>query len=438
MKPHIAGLFSLAALLPSAHAQITDTEPGTVANIPVNYTEAKTGAYSLPVPLKFADGSPVTDAKAWFEKRRPEIFKLIEENQFGRVPGRPAALHFDVFDPGTPAFDGKALRKQVTIYFTESRTDHYVDVLLYFPANVTGPVPVWLQFSWGANNLGVATSDPGVKVGRQWNPQEKKRLPANLTAGPARGPGRNLNVMQVVERGFALAVFNYTDIDPDALNATAEGVRAVYLKPGQTEPAPEEWGSIAAWGWGASRIIDYFETDPKIDAKRIAISGVSRLGKTVLWTAARDERVACVIASCSGEGGAALSRRDYGETVAHLVAPTRYPYQFARNYQKWAGKSNDAPFDAHMIVALIAPRPLLLQTGTTDKWSDPYGEYLAANAATPVFELLGKKGLETKQMPRPGELAGNALSYFIHEGGHGTIPSDTEVFLKFLEANLKP
>lgn len=422
----------------TVRAQILDSEPGVVANIPANYTEAKTGSYTLPDPLKFADGQRVTDAKTWFEKRRPEIFRLFEENQFGRAPARPAELTFDVFDRGTPAFEGKALRKQVTIYFTASRTEHFVDVLLYLPANATGPVPVLLQFNWGPNNLAVGASDPGVKIGRQWSPTEKKRLSADSAAGPARGPGRNLNVMQTLEHGIALAIFNYTDIDPDALDATAQGVRSIYFQPGQKEPAPDEWGAIAAWGWGASRIIDYFETEPKIDAKRIAISGVSRLGKTVLWMGARDERVACVIASCSGEGGAALSRRDYGETVAHLVAPTRYPYQFAQNYSKWAGKSNEAPFDAHELIALIAPRAVLLQTGTTDKWSDPYGEYLAAMAATPVFELLGKHGLDTKQMPLPGKLVGDTLSYYMHEGGHGTIPSDADLFLKFLEAHLKP
>lgn len=435
--PAVTSLLAFATLLPSGRAQIVDTEPGVVANIPANYTEAKTGSYTLPDPLTFADGTPVTDAKTWIQKRRPELLKLIEENQYGRVPGKPAALFFDVFDPGTPAFDGKALRKQVTIYFTESRTDNYVDLLIYLPAKANGPVPVLLNFGWAANNLGVGAADPTVKVGRTWNPQEKKRVPATPTAAPGRGLGRNLNVMQVVERGYGFAVFNYNDIDPDALDATAQGIRAAYLKPGQSEPAPDEWGSIAAWGWGASRMIDYFETDRQFDAKRIAITGASRLGKTVLWTAARDERVACVIASVSGEGGAALSRRDYGETVAHLVAPTRYPYQFARNYQTWAGKAHDMPWDAHMIIALVAPRPILLQTGSTDKWSDPYGEFLTAKAATPVFALLGQKGIEAYSLPPTGKPLMNTLGYLMHDGPHGVLPADWPVFLDFLDQHLK-
>lgn len=434
MKPTFTQALFSAALVTAAvtHAQIADTEPGMVANIPVNYTEAKTGSYTLPDPLKFADGSPVTDAKTWFEKRRPEIFKLLEENQFGRVPPLPE-LPYEVFDKGTPAFDGKALRKQVRLFFPSSKRDHAVDVLLYLPPDATGPVPVLLNFGWTANTLAVP-NDPGVKV---YSGRGSPRSPATPTSAPARGPGRNLNVMQVVERGYGFAVFNYTDIDPDALNAIPSGVRAAFLKPGQTEPAPDEWGSIAAWSWGASRIIDWLVSDPQIDAKRIAITGASRLGKTVLWTAARDERVALVIASVSGEGGAALSRRDYGETVAHLVAPTRYPYQFARNYQKWAGKMNEAPFDAHMLVALIAPRAVLLQTGNTDKWSDPYGEFLAAKAATPVFALLGEKGIEEFSLPAPGKPLMNKLGYLMHDGGHGVIPADWPVFLDFMDKHLK-
>jgi hypothetical protein len=344
-----------------------------------------------------------------------------------------------VFDKGTPAFDGKATRKQVTIYFTESKTDHYVDVLIYLPAKATGPSPILLQFGWGANNLAV-NNDPGIKVGRQWNNQERKRVTANPPPPGAKagGPGRNVNVLQFIDRGYAMALFNYTDIDPDTLNALEHGIRAAYLKPGEKEPAPDEWGSIAAWGWGASRIIDYFETDPQIDSKRIAITGASRLGKTVMWMGARDQRVACVLASVSGEGGAAISRRDYGETVAHLVAPTRYPYQFARNYQKWAGKMTEAPFDAHMIVALIAPRPVLLQTGNTDRWSDPYGEFLAAKAATPVYALFGDKGIAEYSLPAPGKpLIDNRLGYLMHDGGHGMVPSDWPVFIDFMDKHMK-
>lgn len=425
-------LILAAALALPAFGQITDTPDGVVAGIPVNYTEAKTGAYTLPDPLTLANGGKVSDAATWYSKRRPEILQMIEENEYGKVPGRPEHMSFDVFDKGTPAFEGKALRKQVTIYFTADKSKDYLDLLLYVPADAKGPVPVLLNMGWSGNNL--AVDDPGVKVGRMWNPKTETRVPAE----GGRRFGRPLDVPAFMQHGLAVAIFNYSDVDPDSLDGFSQGIRAAYLKPGETQPAPEEWGAIAAWGWGISRVIDYFETDPQIDAKRIAITGASRLGKTVLWEAARDQRVACVIASVSGEGGAALSRRNYGETVAHLTAPTRYPYQFARNYAKWANRANEAPFDSHFIISLVAPRPILLQTGSTDKWSDPYGEFLAAKAATPVFHLLGKQGIEEYSMPPAGKPMLNTLGYLMHEGPHGVMPADWPVFFEFLEKYLKP
>ena len=405
--------------------------PAVVAGIPVNYDEAKVGTYQLPDPLLLANGKPVRDPHTWYKKRRPQIVKLFEENQYGRAPGRPAGMSFDVFDKGTPAFGRKAIRKQVTIYFSADRKGPKLDLLEYLPAGSKKPVPLLLNISFSANSS--AVDDPGVKVGQVWNAKTNKRIPA--TNGRSFG---KLNVLPIINAGFGVATFNYADVDPDSLGGLPYGVRAMYLKPGQTQPAPDEWGSIAAWAWGLSRAMDYLETDPGVDAKRVAIMGVSRLGKTVMWAGARDTRFAMVIASCSGEGGAALSRRDYGETIAHLVAPTRYPYQFAANYAKWAGFPDRAPMDANMLVALIAPRPVLLQTGNKDFWSDPKGEFLAAVAAGPVYKLLGRDGLDTDQWPPAGTPILHTIGYYMHDGGHGTVPSDWDIFLEFMKMHLKP
>jgi hypothetical protein len=427
----LAACLTLVAFNSRTYAQVADAPDGKVAGIPVNYTEAKVGDYTLPDPLLLANGQKVTEAKTWYEQRRPEIVKLFEENQFGRSPDRPADMSFDVFDPGTPAFDGKALRRQGTVFFSKDKSGPKMDLLIYLPADAKQPVPVLLNAGFTANNLMV--NDPGVKVGETWDRQQKKRVPA--ANGRRFG---SLNVVPVLDKGFGIATVNYCDIDPDALDAVASGVRGLYLKSGQTEPAPDEWGSIAAWAWGLSRALDYLETDSGVDAKRVALMGVSRLGKTVLWTAAHDTRFALVIASCSGEGGAALSHRDYGETIAHLVAPTRYPYQFCANYQKWADKIDQFPIDAHMLIALIAPRPVLLQTGDTDRWSDPKGEFLSAVAAGPVYQLLGKQGLDTDQMPATGEPILHTIGHFMHAGGHGALPTDWDIFLKFLNMHLQP
>ena len=417
----------LSALLlccSAARGQQPKTEPPkVVAGIPVNYDEAQVGNYKLPDPLVMADGKQVRDAKTWTSKRRPEIVKLFEENQYGRSPGRPPAMSFDVFDKGTPAFDGKALRKQVKVYFSADKAGPKMDLLIYLPTGAAKPVPLLLNLSFSANSSVV--DDPGVKPGEIWG-RDKKKVPA--------ASGRNFgkfNVLPFLEKGIGFATVYYGNIDPDFDGGVALGVRALYPK-----PAPDEWGSIAAWAWGLSRAIDYFETDKGVDAKRVAILGVSRLGKTVMWAGAHDERIAMVIASCSGEGGAAVSRRNYGETVKHLAV--RYGYQFAGNYANFGDDVSKMPVDANMLVALIAPRPVLLQTGDTDFWSDPKGEFLAAVAAGPVFKLLGKQGLETDKMPAPGESILHTIGYHEHAGGHGTVPGDYEVFRKFMEMHLKP
>ena len=411
-----------------ATGQTPQAPPAVVAGIPVNYDEALVGEYTLPDPLVLANGKPVSDATSWLKKRRPEIVRLFEEQQFGRSPGRPKGMHFDVFDKGTPALNGKAIRRQVTIYFSPGKDGPKMDLLVYLPAGVPKPVPLLLNLSFTANSATV--DDPGVKPGEVWGRDRKKSpVPAGSRFG-------RLNVEPILARGLGVATVYYGDIDPDFPDGISHGVRSLYLKAGQAKPAPDEWGSIAAWAWGLSRVLDYLETDKGVDSKRVAIMGVSRLGKTVLWAGAHDTRFALVIASCSGEGGAALSRRNYGETIAHLVAPTRYAYQFCGNYARHAGNPGNSPIDSHMLIALMAPRPLLLQTGDADKWSDPKGEFLAAAAAGPVYRLLGKQALDTALWPPEGPSIQPTLGYVMHAGGHGTVPGDWEYFLKFLELNL--
>ena len=400
--------------------------PSEVAGIPVNYDESKVGSFTLPDALVLADGKPVHDAKTWTEQRRPEIVRLFEENQYGKSPGRPSGMKFDLFDKGTSAFEGKAIRRQVTMLFG---ADKKIDLLLYLPARADKPVPLLLNLSFSANSNTV--DEPGIKEGEVWGP-DKKRIPASQ----GRKFGK-IDVTRLLDAGFGFGTIYYGDIDPDFAGGLPYGVRSLYLKAGQTEPAADEWGAISAWAWGLSRAMDYLETDKAVDSKRVAILGVSRLGKTVMWAGAHDTRFALVIASCSGEGGAALSRRNYGETIAHLTAPTRYSYQFCRNYAKFANHVSQMPVDANMLVALMAPRPVLLQTGDTDYWSDPKGEFLAAVAAGPVYRLLGKQGLETEEMPPAGTGIFHTIGYFEHAGGHGSLPTDWYVYLKFLRMHLE-
>ncbi len=387
--------------------------PRVVAEIPVNYDEAAVGSYVLPAVLQMSNGAVVRDAKTWDAKRRPELIRLYEENQFGHAPKRPRLTH-EVFERGAVAFEGKAVRRQLTIWFTEDAKGPKADVVVYLPPEAEGPVPVILNISFSPN--AAVFNDPGVKMGEVWN-REHKRVPA--TAGVGIG---KLDPLPWVEKGIAFASVYYGDIEPDFEGGGEFGVRGKYAG---------DWGAIAAWAWGISNIIDYFEWDHTFDAKKIGVIGVSRLGKTVLWAGATDPRIALVIASCSGEGGAALGRRNYGETLKHMAK--RYGYQFGGRYASFGDRVAEWPVDSHFLISLMAPRALLLQTGDTDFWSDPRGEYLGAMAAAPVFRLLGAKVELPAAMPAAGEAYYGSLGYYMHAGGHGTLAGDWPVFLKFVE-----
>jgi hypothetical protein len=437
----ITGMFLIAAGVALAQAQATapptptapaaKAPPAVVAGIPVNYDEAKVGTYTLPDALILNNGKPVKDAKTWTNKRRPEIVEIFETQQYGRAPGRPVDESFELTEKGTPALNGTAIRKQETIYLTKDKTIA-IHLLEYIPASAKKPVPLLLCINFGA--IQNAVDDPGIAPQQMvWDPKTHMKIV------PPKGPGfGRLNVAPLLAAGIGVATFYYGDVVPDYPDGFSDGIQARYLKPGEKRPAADEWGTIAAWAWGMSRVQDYLETDPAVDAKRVAIHGVSRLGKTVMWAGAHDQRFAAVIASCSGEGGAALSHRDYGETIAHLEAPTRYPYQFAANWDKYVGFPDKAPMDANMLVALIAPRPLLLQTGNTDYWSDPKGEFLAAVAAGPVYSLLGKDPLDTTTWPAAKQPVLHDLAYYMHDGGHGMVPTDWDIYVDFLKMHLHP
>jgi hypothetical protein len=233
---------------------------------------------------------------------------------------------------------------------------------------------------------------------------------------------------EILARGWGYATVGYNDIQPDKENAFDQGVIGATGK----TPGDDEWGDVSAWSWGVSRIIDYFTTDPAIDARKIALHGHSRIGKTALWASALDTRVAAVYASCPGEMGAALSRRDYGETVDDMAQ--RFPYWFDRNFQKWVGKWNEMPVDAHTLIALSAPRPVFVTGGSDDQWADPVGEFKALVAAGPVYRLLDRKDLGTSTLPPlDTPVISGDLGWYYHKGPHAATAEDWKVFLQFLD-----
>jgi PelA/Pel-15E family pectate lyase len=396
---------------------------------PTNTDESQVQSYTLPDPLQMADGGRVRSVSDWEKKRRPEIVKLFEQHQHGVTPSRKVRATCEVIERDASGMGGLSRRTQVRIHFSGEPDSPVIRVLLNVPAAATRPVPTLLYIGFSPNVL--VFNEAGIDEGMVWHPVLKARVP-DRDMFPF--PGFDAGVF--LRRGYGIATVYYGDIDPDFDHGGRYGVRSLFGKP-SAKRRPDEWGSIGAWAWGLSRVLDYLQTDPAVDSRRVAVAGVSRLGKAVLWAAAQDQRFAMAIPMLSGEGGAALSRRNFGETIADLTNPARYHYWYAPRYADYAFDVNSLPVDGHMLVSLIAPRPVLLIAGAEDNWSDPRGEFLSAKAAEPVYALYGKSGLGTDVYPAPDTAILNDMGFFLHRGGHAVLPEDLKIMADFMDRHFQ-
>ncbi len=421
----LLGLASITLVFPAAAS----------AQFRANYDEAKVPKYTLPDPLRLSSGGKVTDAETWRNKRRPEILRLFETYMFGRSPGRPKGMPVAVTSIDKRALGGKAVRKEVSVYFKGKKDGRKMDILIYLPGGSKKPAPIFLGLNFRGNHS--IHKDPAITLSTQWMRPDKKGGVVNHRASEkTRGAAANRwPVEKILARGYGVATIYYGDIDPDYHDGFQNGVHPLFYPKGQTEPADDEWGSIAAWAWGLSRAMDYFETDDGVDQKRVAVLGHSRLGKTSLWAGARDERFALVISNNSGCGGAALSRRRFGETVGRIN--TSFPHWFCDNFKKYNENEDALPIDQHMLIALMAPRPVYVASAVKDRWADPRGEFLSAKHAGSVYRLLGTKGLETDTMPAVDQPIMNTVAYHVRSGGHDVKEFDWQRYMDFADRYMK-
>ena len=424
--------FAIAAFLILTYGGV---EPVLAQPEGFNYDEEKVPQYVLPELLRAADGTEISSADAWTTIRRPEILGLFQEHVFGDIPDTVSTLRTRLRSRVDDALDGTAIRREITVFFTDDDDGPAMDMLVYSPIKADGPVPCFLGYNFNGNHT--VEADPRIHITHSWVRGNRKSGPdANKASEAERGTSSSRwPVKMIVGRGYAVATIYYGDIDPDFDDGFRNGIHSITDPNRESDRAPNAGGSISAWAWGMSRALDVLETDSLVDGNRVVAFGHSRLGKTSLWSGASDERFAMVISNDSGCGGAALSRRRFGETVQRIN--TSFPHWFCINHRKYNDNEDSLPVDNHMLLALIAPRPLYVASAVDDQWVDPRGEMLSLFHAGPVYKLLGRQPLPNDVMPKVDEPLQTDVGYHIRSGKHDVTEFDWTQYVNFADRHLK-
>ncbi|MAI31486.1 MAG: acetylxylan esterase [Rhodopirellula sp.] len=402
-----------------------------------NYDESAIPAYELPSALMTSEGSPVTSRARWEESRRPEVLDFFEAEVYGRSPN-PCEIQHKVFSEKRDAINGKAIRREVDVTMLTGSRGTTMRLLIYTPKSSSN-VPVFIGLNFQGNHTVDAAND--ISITKNWvrnRGEVKNNQATESTRGTAAG-GR-WPIETIIDRGYGLVTIYYGDIDPDFADGFKNGIHPQFEQQMKSIPQGERWGSIAAWAYGLSRAVDYFERDDAIDATRVAVIGHSRLGKTSLWAGATDPRFKLVISNNSGCGGAALSRRAIGETVERIN--TSFPHWFCENYRKYNKNENSCPVDQHMLIGLIAPRAVYVASATGDRWADPRGEFLSCVHADPIFRLLGTSGMGGNKPPAEfpnaeSPVNSGQVGYHLRTGKHDVTAYDWAQYLDFADRHVK-
>jgi hypothetical protein len=395
-----------------------------------NYDESRVGELVLPDALAGNAGERIFTAEQWVGQRRPEVLNLFQDHVYGRIQPKPGDLKFEVTATRRDTLEGRATRKLVRVSLTRHPLWKGMDLMLYVPNRAKKRPPVFVGLSFGGNHA--VSKETDVPISDRWmRPNSERGIRDNRATPATRGTESSRWPLEVIiERGFVLATAYYGDVEPDHPEGWKEGVRAALSPDGvNTVWKDGDWQAIGAWAWGLSRILDYLQADPDVDAKKAAVIGHSRLGKTALWAGASDERFGVVISNNSGEGGAALMRRNFGETTETITRA--FPHWFTPTYRRYANRANACPVDQHMLIALIAPRAVYVASAVEDAWADPKGEFLAAKNAEPVYALFRKGGLGAAAQPAMDHPVGDSIAYHVRAGKHDVTDYDWVQYLKF-------